>query len=398
MSEYGKQMFGVHDMCASVGITGSIEFVELDGPEVLLSLAGQFWHRRETVLGKAAIYLNARIPEITSVRVSDPADLEDFEDIVDDLTGEILYTEDKRSEDFNGDRGTMEYQGGGVSAAIAAACTCNSLAEKFPSLLLERNLTVSTVSGGSMSATLEEIMLGGILGGRTKEPSRAFDDAPNTECRLPVGKFVGELRQSMLRLAFNRKSFGNETGTHWWQSIVEQIFHTACIENITVGDLAWKTSYALLGGDASPTRGDNGALTADSANNLDHVVVEISDEKILVEQALAHSTSFWAASILTLNPVVRRLFGNLVHIDQNNSKVLDGGVVDTTGVVTLLGQQSSTILAFYNNNAPLSKLGAPIAYLFGVDAPTDSMNSLLGPKFIASLSLESLWRFHLQPF
>ena len=44
-------------------------------------------------------------------RVSDPADLEDFEDIVDDLTGEILYTEDKRSEDFNGDRGTMEYQG-----------------------------------------------------------------------------------------------------------------------------------------------------------------------------------------------------------------------------------------------------------------------------------------------
>jgi len=67
MSEYGKQMFGVHDMCASAGyvlcgdrqntrshssyssngrITGSIEFDELDGPEVLLSLSGQFWHRR----------------------------------------------------------------------------------------------------------------------------------------------------------------------------------------------------------------------------------------------------------------------------------------------------------------------------------------------------------------
>ena len=63
------------------------------------------------MLGKAAIYLNARIPEITSVRVSDPSDLEDFEDVVDDITGEVLYTEDKRSEDFNGDRGTMEYQG-----------------------------------------------------------------------------------------------------------------------------------------------------------------------------------------------------------------------------------------------------------------------------------------------
>ncbi|EJK52981.1 hypothetical protein THAOC_27666, partial [Thalassiosira oceanica] len=42
----------------------------------------------------------------------------------------------------------LAFSGGGVSAAIAAACTCNSLAEKFPSLLLERNLTVSTVSGG----------------------------------------------------------------------------------------------------------------------------------------------------------------------------------------------------------------------------------------------------------
>jgi len=114
---------------------------------------------------------------------------------------------------------------------------------------------------------------------------------------------------------------------------------------------------------------------------LDHVIVETNDEKIRVEQALAHSTSFWAAPIMILNPVVRRLFGNLMHIDQDKSKVvLDGGVVDTTGVVTLLRQQSSTILAFYNNNVPLSKLEAPISYLFGVDRQTDSMNSLLGPK------------------
>ena len=45
-SEYGKTMFGVHDLPASVGITGSIEFSELDGPEVILTLTGKFWHRR----------------------------------------------------------------------------------------------------------------------------------------------------------------------------------------------------------------------------------------------------------------------------------------------------------------------------------------------------------------
>ena len=45
-SEYGKTMFGKHDMPSSVGITGSIEFCELDGPEVILMLTGKFWHRR----------------------------------------------------------------------------------------------------------------------------------------------------------------------------------------------------------------------------------------------------------------------------------------------------------------------------------------------------------------
>ena len=65
----------------------------------------------ETVLGKAAMYLNARLPELTSVTVSSPEDLEDFENVIDEFTGEVLYVEDKRSPDFNGDRETIEYQG-----------------------------------------------------------------------------------------------------------------------------------------------------------------------------------------------------------------------------------------------------------------------------------------------
>jgi len=110
-SDYGNTMFGRYDMAASVGITGSIEFDSLDGPEVILTLRGAFWHRRETVLGKAAMYLNARIPEIASVSVASPEELSDFEEIIDEFTGEVLYRLDKRSEDFNGDRGVMEYQG-----------------------------------------------------------------------------------------------------------------------------------------------------------------------------------------------------------------------------------------------------------------------------------------------
>ncbi|CAB9506278.1 expressed unknown protein [Seminavis robusta] len=110
-SDYGNQMFGCHELPASYGITGEIEFVEVAGPEVILTLDGAFWHRRETVLGRAAMWLNARMPEITHVTVADESELEDFENIVDELSGEVLYVKDKRSEDFNGDRGTMEYQG-----------------------------------------------------------------------------------------------------------------------------------------------------------------------------------------------------------------------------------------------------------------------------------------------
>lgn len=110
-SDYGSTMFGCHDRAAQVGITGSIEFVEICGPEVTLSLKGRFWHKRSTVLGRAAMWLNARIPEITDVMVADIEDLKDFEEILDENSGDVLFRKDKRSEDFNGDRGTMEYQG-----------------------------------------------------------------------------------------------------------------------------------------------------------------------------------------------------------------------------------------------------------------------------------------------
>jgi len=110
-SDYGQTMFGCHETAASIGITGEIGFVELAGPQVVLSLEGAFWHRRETVLGKAAVWLNARMPEITDVTVEDIEELQDFKEISDEFSGEVIFTEDKRAPDFNGDRATMEYQG-----------------------------------------------------------------------------------------------------------------------------------------------------------------------------------------------------------------------------------------------------------------------------------------------
>lgn len=36
-------------------------------------------------------------------------------------------------------------------------------------------------------------------------------------------------------------------------------------------------------------------------------------------------------------------------------------------------------MSFYNNNVPLQLVSSPIAYLFGIDATTDTHNSLKGP-------------------
>lgn len=96
---------------AFIGITGEISLVEIDGPEVILTLSGKFWHTRSYVLGRAAMYLNARIPEITRVSVDDSDELNDFEEIVDEDTGDVIEIIDRRSPDFNGDRETMTCQG-----------------------------------------------------------------------------------------------------------------------------------------------------------------------------------------------------------------------------------------------------------------------------------------------
>ncbi len=96
---------------AFIGITGEISLVEVDGPEVILTLSGKFWHTRSYVLGRAAMYLNARIPEITRVSVDDSDELNDFEEIVDEDTGDVIEIIDRRSPDFNGDRETMTCQG-----------------------------------------------------------------------------------------------------------------------------------------------------------------------------------------------------------------------------------------------------------------------------------------------
>jgi len=58
---------------------------------------------------------------------------------------------------------------------------------------------------------------------------------------------------------------------------------------------------------------------------------------------------------------------------------MDGGLLDTTGIVPHLREKVDTIIASYNNNNALEDLNSTFAFLFGVTTNTDTMNSLEGP-------------------
>ena len=61
----------------SVGITGKVQLVELDGPAVVLRLSGRFWHQRGLVLARMGSFLKQRIPEIMDVEIEDEGQLDD---------------------------------------------------------------------------------------------------------------------------------------------------------------------------------------------------------------------------------------------------------------------------------------------------------------------------------
>ncbi|KAH8522513.1 hypothetical protein H0E87_003234 [Populus deltoides] len=61
----------------SVGITGQVELAELDGPFVVISLKGRFWHERSMVVARIGNYLKQRIPEILEVEIEDEKQLDD---------------------------------------------------------------------------------------------------------------------------------------------------------------------------------------------------------------------------------------------------------------------------------------------------------------------------------
>ena len=70
-------LFGSNAESRQVGITGAVEFVDLEGPSVVVRFTGRFWHARAAVLERIESYVLERIPEAVSVEIEDPKMLDD---------------------------------------------------------------------------------------------------------------------------------------------------------------------------------------------------------------------------------------------------------------------------------------------------------------------------------
>eukprot|EP00930_Biecheleria_cincta_P103850 TRINITY_DN95951_c0_g1_i1.p1 TRINITY_DN95951_c0_g1~~TRINITY_DN95951_c0_g1_i1.p1 ORF type:complete len:176 (+),score=23.68 TRINITY_DN95951_c0_g1_i1:138-665(+) len=70
-------MFGYSEESRRVGVFGEVDLVEVEGPMVVISLKGKFWHPRQNVMDRVTHLLQEKIPEICMVEVLDPAMLID---------------------------------------------------------------------------------------------------------------------------------------------------------------------------------------------------------------------------------------------------------------------------------------------------------------------------------
>jgi hypothetical protein len=70
-------LFGSNAESLAVGITGAADFVDLEGPILVISLSGRFWHQRSMVVERVKKYVMDRIPECVDVEIVDVAQLDD---------------------------------------------------------------------------------------------------------------------------------------------------------------------------------------------------------------------------------------------------------------------------------------------------------------------------------
>jgi len=132
----------------------------------------------------------------------------------------------------------IAFSGGGVSAAIGAACAWNAMADIY-NISSMNNVTISTVSGGGIGYGLytnanQRMFFPSYKRNVSLEELSGYQELYNTNdskwCKsdnngrkISIGRFTNALRWIPFSMLFSIAS-GKRKYHNWWTSIIERIF------------------------------------------------------------------------------------------------------------------------------------------------------------------------------
>lgn len=313
----------------------------------------------------------------------------------------------------------ISHSGGGITGLLASMCVMNSLDMTY----MDYNFTAptvaySTTSGGSIGygiyANTGEAW-GNVYYPRydssisyadvttelsTDEKIFWFANANAYLEDIIGGQGVGDnsnAYQSIIKLP----SLPTETG--WWIDIIDACFYIGYgvhDYDIIPGTRKWYVNFGQLKENKCPISVDSDTgVYPEAESSLYLMSMDVVDgtisspqgwqiqDEVTTLDAMSYSSAFWAATIVESQIQYALMKSSLMSTEASGANdkkkefyLMDGGLVDTTGIVAHLQQGTSSIIAFYSNNEDLEDICSPLAYLFGDSSyNTDSMNHLEGP-------------------
>lgn len=238
----------------------------------------------------------------------------------------------------------IAFSGGGITAAIGAACTWHTLVDIYPNLNISSfsstEIVISTVSGGTIGYAIsnndkdkiqytkykKDLMLEDLLD-LTSSSVEAVDEDKGEE--VDKMRSIGQIVEHLTSMSFFKQYIlgpqaqGNlqHTSSHWWTWLIDCIFDSITIDEIDTGSRPWISSFAYMISDEQIlSRLDRkGYLSPSSAKQIKSVFVNMthdgsiillddhdqppyptfSNKTIPTLDSLSFSSAFWSAPIVS---------------------------------------------------------------------------------------------------
>ena len=321
----------------------------------------------------------------------------------------------------------LAWSGGGLTGFFASMCATVALRQLSPpgAMYNSSALPVAVNSGG----TLGTILMANAPPGRLRFPP-SWDPASynfsSLSSKFKGGKDTGSSvwfaaidnlipSQHAKATAAATTSSRNTSSSNWWLDALDVALGVYGLKQpLRAGSQPLTAGLSLLRQSAAPIKRDvRSGVMLNVPGNLIPGEVDLNAgvltavgngsagfhpaSGIGVLEGGSLSSAFWAAPIVELASGLEfdAAKSALITVPGQPTTgssffALDGGMVDTSGIAALLRRRVRNLVVFENKNSDLTEINATFAFLFGVDTPTDTQNSLEGPK-LAQVFPRAAW-------